>query len=312
MLEGEGPLPATGTVALWHPATSTTDEVSAWRSWLLDHHVRQPFKQAFREVYLLTPAELRTGTYSNRFAAHVLHYRQAYALFKERAWVANFLGPYDGGYEGRARHEFPDAGLTTVLEHFASDTDATPGHVELCSTDRVWFFETADPNKAAIPLEQVPPLVFSEAMRDVDLFVGVTSIALDPNWADRGTEPYYDYWRQASFGPLSATAEVRRDVLARLLPKTKLADRVELGDRYLRVRGTRGIYKVHLGSANILVEPDDRYLCIVPATSARAKRVLLPFEGDGVLSLILSKALLLAADDKISDPTILHQLEPRA
>jgi hypothetical protein len=176
----------------------------------------------------------------------------------------------------------------------------------------VWFFETADPSKAAIPLEQVPPLVFSEAMRDVDLFVGVTSIALDPNWADRGTEPYYDYWRQASFGPLSATAEVRRDVLARLLPKTKLADRVELGDRYLRVRGTRGTYKVHLGSANILVEPDDRYLCIVPASSARAKRVLLPFEGDGVLSLILSKALLLAADDKISDPTILHQLEPRA
>ena len=278
-LEGEGPLPATGTVALWHPATSTTDEVSAWRSWLLDQQVRQPFKQAFREVYLLTPAELGTGTYSNRFAAHVLHYRQAYALFKERAWVANFLGPYDGGYEGRARHE---------------------------------FFATADPNKAAVPLEQVPPLVFSEAMRDLDLFVGVASIALDPNWADRGTDPYYDYWRQASFGPLSATAEVRRDVLARLLPGTRIADRVELGDRYLRVRGNRGTYKVHLGSGNVLVEPDDRYLCIVPASSTRAKRVLLPFEGDGVLSVILSKALLLADDDKVTDPTILHQLERRA
>jgi hypothetical protein len=32
----------------------------------------------------------------------------------------------------------------------------------------------------------------------------------------------------------------------------------------------------------------------------------------GVLSLILSKALLLAADDKVTDPTILHQLERRA
>jgi hypothetical protein len=311
-LEGERRLPSTGMVALWHPATSTTDEVSAWRSWLLDQQVRQPFKQAFREVYLLTPAELRTGTYSNRFAAHVLHYRQAYALFKERAWVANFLGPYDGGYEGRARHEFPDAGLTAVFEHFAADTDAAPDHVELCSTDRVWFFETADQAKAAVPLEQVPPLVFSEAMRDVDLFVGVASIALDPNWADRGTDPYYDYWRQASFGPLSATAEVRRDVLARLLPRTRIADRVELADRYLRIRGNCGTYKVHLGSANVLVEPDDRYLCIVPASSSRAKRVLLPFEGDGVLSLILSKALLLAADDKITDPTILRQLERRA
>jgi len=311
-LEGEGPLPATGTVAPWHPATSTTDEVSAWRSWLVDRQVRQPFKQAFREVYLLTPAELGTGTYSNRFAAHVLHYRQAYALFKERAWVANFLGPYDGGYEGRARHEFLDAGLTAVFEHFAADAEADQDRMELCSTDRVWFFETADRAKAAVPLERVPPLVFSEAMRDVDLFVGVTSIALDPNWADRGTDPYYDYWLQASFGPLSATAEVRRDVLARLLPRTKIADRVELGDRYLRVRGNRGTYRVHLGSANVLIEPDDRYLCVVPASSARAKRVMLPFDGDGILSVILSKALLLADDDKITDPTILRQLERRA
>jgi hypothetical protein len=149
-------------------------------------------------------------------------------------------------------------------------------------------------------------------MRDVDLFVGVACIALDPNRADRGTDPYYDYWRQASFGPLSATAEVRRDVLARLLPRTRIADRVELADRYLRIRGNCGTYKVHLGSANVLVEPDDRYLCIVPASSSRAKRVLLPFEGDGVLSLLLSKALLLAADDKITDPTILRQLERRA
>jgi hypothetical protein len=50
----------------------------------------------------------------------------------------------------------------------------------------------------------------------------------------------------------------------------------------------------------------------VPASSARAKRVLLPFERDGVLSLVLSKALLLAADDKITDPTILRQLERRS
>ncbi len=311
-LDAEAPLPATGTVALWHPATATTDEVNAWRSWLLDHAVRQPFKQAFREVYLLTPAELVTGTYSNRFAAHVLHYQQAYALFKQRGWTAGYLGPYSGGYEGRARHDFPDAGLTAVFEHFQVDADANRDRVELCSTDRVWFFGTADPAKAAVPLGRVPPLVLSEAMRDVDLFVGVTSIALDPTWTERGDDPYRDYWLHASFGPLSATAEVRRDVLARLLPKTKIAGRVELGDRYLRVLGNRGTYKVHLGSANVLVEPDDRYLCIVPAGSGRAKRVMLPFEGDEVLSVILSKALLLTADDKITDPTILQQVQRRA
>ncbi len=311
-LDGEGRLPTTGIAALWHPATATTDEVGAWRSWLLDHEVRQPFKQAFREVYLLTPAEQQTGTYSNRFAAHVLRYQQVYALFQQRDWPANYLGPYDGGYHGRARHDFPDAGLTVVFEHFQSDAEAGRDRVELCSTDRVWFFGTADRAKQAVPLERVPPLVFSEAMRDVDLFVGVCSIALDPNWADRGDDPYYDYWLHASFGPLSATAEVRRDLLARLLPKLKLADRVELGDRYLRVRGNRGTYKVHLGSANILIEPDDRYLCIVPANASGSRRVMLPFDGDEVLSVILSKVLLLAADDKITDPEILRQLKRRA
>jgi hypothetical protein len=199
-----------------------------------------------------------------------------------------------------------------VFEHFPVDAEAEQHRVELCGTDRVWFFGTADRAKQAVPLEQVPPLVFSEAMRDVDLFTGVSSIALDPNWADRGDDPHYDYWLHVSFGPLSVSAEVRRDVLADLLPKTKLAERVELGDRYLRVRGNLGTYKVHLGSANILIEPDDRYLCIVPANSDRSRRVMLPFDGDEVLSVILSKALLLAADDKITDPEILHQLKRRA
>jgi hypothetical protein len=37
--------------------------------------------------------------------------------------------------------------------------------------------------------------------------------------------------------------------------------------------------------------------------------VFLPFEGDRMLSIILSKALMLAADDKITDPAIVSQLK---
>lgn len=148
-------------------------------------------------------------------------------------------------------------------------------------------------------------------MRDVDLFVGVTSIALDPPWADRGADPHYDYWLAASFGELTATAQICRDVLAALLPKLKVADQVELGDRFVRVRGTKATYRIHLGSANILIEPDDRYLCIVPASNSRAKRLMLPFEGDEVLTVVLSKVLMLAADDKITDPAILRQIDHR-
>jgi hypothetical protein len=39
---------------------------------------------------------------------------------------------------------------------------------------------------------------------------------------------------------------------------------------------------------------------------------MLPFDGDQLLSVILSKALLLlTADDKITDPTIQQQLKQR-
>jgi hypothetical protein len=59
------------------------------------------------------------------------------------------------------------------------------------------------------------------------------------------------------------------------------------------------------------VTPNYQYLCIVPDRSKniQAENVFLPFEGDAGLSIILSKALLLADDDKITDPTILSQLK---
>ncbi|MBP2478642.1 hypothetical protein JOF53_007514 [Crossiella equi] len=307
-VDGVADLPPEGRVRLWHPARAGTGEVAAWRRWLLEREFRQPVKQAFREVYVLTDAERSTGTYSNRFAAHILRYHQTYALFKERAWVSNFLGPYDSGCEGRARREFRDAGLVAVFEHFAADTRQHAP--ELCSTDRVWFHAAGDRAKTPLPLTEVPPLVFTEAMRDVDLFVGVSSIALDPDWLDRGDDPHAGYWRQACFGELSARAQVRREVLAHLLPKLAVADRVELGERFVRVRGRLGTYRVHIGSGNVLAEPDDRYLCIVPSGRGPA-RVLLPFEGDDVLSLVLSKVALLARDDRITDLSITSQLRAR-
>jgi hypothetical protein len=304
--EGMRAVPADGTVRLWHPARADTAQVQSWRDYLVSAEIAQPFKQAFREVYLITPAELETRVYSNRFAAHILVYNQLYALIKERGWTSNFLGPHDGGYEGRARRAFPGAGLTVAFDHLAVDMGVTAG---LCSTDRVSFYRTADRTRTPVPLAQIPKMVFTEAMRDVDLFVSVTSIALDPHWVDRGEDPHLAYWRQVSFGDLSQTAEIRREALARIVPKLKIAAQLELAGRYLRVRGKLNTYKIHIGSANILIDPDDRYLCIVPA--GHRGKVLLPFDGDHVLSLILSKAVLLAADDKITDATITSQLRAR-
>jgi hypothetical protein len=161
-----------------------------------------------------------------------------------------------------------------------------------------------------IEIEDVPLLVFTEAMRDVDLFVGVTSIGTDPEWLDRGEgRRFATYWNDYSFGDLSAAGEIRRDVLAQLLPRLAIADRCDLEDRFLTVRGDVRTYRIHLGSGNVLMSPNDQYLCIVAARDARADKLFLPFDDDPVLSLILSKAFLLANDAAIKDSTITSQIK---
>ncbi|WP_329085159.1 MULTISPECIES: DUF4132 domain-containing protein [unclassified Streptosporangium] len=289
-------------VRLWHPARASLEEVIAWREVVQEKELRQPFKQAFREVYLLTPAEEATEIYSNRFAGHVVDYRKLYALFKQRGWHADYMGPWDGGRSGEARRVLTGGRWRAELHHEYLSYDE--GYAV---TDQVRFHRLTEGEWHPAPLTEVPRLVFSEAMRDVDLFVAVTSIATDPEWADRGPDRLRDYWRTGSFGPLPPSAEVRRDALSRLIGRTTIAGRCTLTGRFLVVRGDLRTYKIHLGSGNILMEPNDAYLCIVPRGGG--DQLFLPFEEDGgMLSIILSKAFLLAADTAITDPSITHQL----
>jgi hypothetical protein len=133
----------------------------------------------------------------------------------------------------------------------------------------------------------------------------------DTEPGDRGEDGYAGYWRTATFGALTASAQVRRAALERILPRLRIAGRCSLDGRFLVVRGDLRTYRIHLGSANILMEPDDSYLCIVPARRSADGKVFLPFE-DERLSLILSKALLLAADSRITDESILIQIKRAA
>ncbi|GGO25123.1 DUF4132 domain-containing protein [Micromonospora parathelypteridis] len=295
-------------VRLWHPARSSTSEVLAWREHVVAAGLAQPFKQAFREVYLVTPAEEGTHVYSNRFAAHILRYRQANALMRARGWQAGYLGTWDGGYDSEATKLFGGGAWRASFHHQLVDNpDPHSYDVEYCSTDQVRFARRDGATWQEASVVDVPPLVFTEAMRDVDLFVGVTSIATDPQWADRGEDRLHTYWHSTVTAALTPSAEVRRDALARLLPRTNIADRVDLFDRYLHVRGNVRTYRIHLGSGNVMMEPDDSYLCIVPARD-RTGRLHLPFDDDPMLSTILSKAMMLAADDTITDTTVLRQL----
>ncbi|TDC19010.1 DUF4132 domain-containing protein [Streptomyces sp. 8K308] len=324
-------------VTLWHPVDRDPEEVAAWRDWLERHAVTQPFKQAHREVYLLTDAERATRTYSNRFAAHVLRQHQFHSLAAVRGWRNRLRLAVDDSLPPAVR-ELPEWGLRA--EYWIHGDSAGPGGRDDLTdsgsflrlrTDQVRFYPLDAPENLAhcdghwpyemwlrdgrdpvepLPIEEIPPLVLSEVLRDVDLFVGVASVGNDPTWQDGGPGGRYrEYWTSYGFGELNATAETRRALLERLVPRLAIADRCTLDGRFLLVRGERHTYKIHLGSTNVLISPSDRYLCIVPTSrTAEQPSGYLPYEGDHTLAVILSKAMLLARDTEITDRTILSQL----
>jgi len=301
----------TAKISLWHPLGHDAKVVFAWRTRIELLGITQPFKQAHRELYLLTDAERRTGTYSNRFAGHILRQGQFRVLAGSRGWHAPFLGPWDSGDTGVAHRALRDGWKVEFWVNASGAEDLSPQGGLLCvATDQVRFYRNAtEPSRLA----DVPALVFSEAMREVDFFVGVASVGNDPNWEDGGPEGRYrNYWRSYSFGDLDGSAKTRHEVLERLIPKLKIAGRCSLEDKFLTVKGSLRTYKIHLGSGNILMQPNDQYLCIVSKPGgSEADKLRLPFEGDRMLTLILSKAFLLADDTKIKDQSIVNQIRQK-
>lgn len=297
------------SVSLWHPIGHDAATVLAWRRFLESRETTQPFKQAHREVYVLTDAEREAGVYSNRFAGHILRQHQFSSLCRERGWEYRLQGQFDSWNIPIRRLPNFDLTVEFYCEAIGDDNPTSEMGIYLyVSTDQVRFIAA---DRQPMSLERVPERIFSELMRDVDLFVGVCSIGNDPNWSDHGLAPGYGiYWEDYAFGELSQAAETRREVLEGLLPKLKIASRCNIDGRYLVVRGDIRTYRIHIGSGNIQMEPNGQYLCIVQGNEARsgAPRVLLPFEGDAMLSLILSKAVLLAADTKIKDRSIISQI----
>jgi hypothetical protein len=228
---------------------------------------------------------------------------------KGRGWKPVALAWWDDGIDhGVARRTFEPFGVRAEFFYDPIvDVEPSGDLYPYVTSDQVRFFEAA--GDEPLELADVPRLVFTEAMRDVDLFIGVTSIGADPEWLDRGEGRRFErYWNDWGFGELGEAAKVRREVVAELLPRLAIADRCTLQERYLAVRGERGAYRIHLGSGNVLMEPNDRYLCIVAARDGRASRLFLPFDDDPVLSLVLSKAFMLADDASITDRTILAQM----
>jgi len=337
MRDADGrPVDLTGTdVRLWHPVDEAPEAILAWRERIATLQAVQPFAQAWREVYRVTDAELATATYSNRWAGHILKQHQFMSLARLNGWTVTHRTCFDARNDEPAHRVILAHGI--VADYWvdgAGDPDEPEvlesGVYIYLTTDRLTFSRIAPgaavkdsaygPRRAAaLPIAEVPPVVFSEVLRHCDLFTAVASIAGDPAWYDRGRDAAHPggwhrdamaYWERTSTADLSEAARTRRAMLEAVVPKLAIAGRCSFDDRALIVRGNLHSYRIHIGSAAVTVMPLMQHLCIVPASAERWEdgRIYLPFAGDRTLSVILSKAVLLAADDKITDPVILRQL----
>jgi hypothetical protein len=288
-----------GTVVrLWHPIDREAEEVSRWKRWIEKHAVQQPFKQAHREVYAAGADDGANAFQSDRFANEVIRQHQMVRIARGRGWRAENHGI--GDLNPMPVLPLPHWGLRAELAVegiHQNHHDVTSSRQFLAvSTGPLRFF---DDDGVALPLAQVPPLVFSEVMRHLDLFVSVCSVANDPEESD---EDFQAYFLSFPEGRQRASEAIRRELLEDLVPRLEIASRCRFTDRFLEVQGPRESYRIHLGSGMVLLGPEWRFLRFESdkeATTA-ANKVLRgwtpPFEDEHVVPLIIGRALVLAND----------------
>ncbi|MEM9778257.1 MAG: DUF4132 domain-containing protein, partial [Chloroflexota bacterium] len=240
----------------------------------------QPFKQVFRELYVITPVEEEAKNVSRRYAGQEVNPRQAMRLFGQRGWVAH---PYDG-----IRKTWHDEKMMAHVETLMGAY--TPAEVGGDTIEAVYFTQLG--SWKTIPLTDVPPRVFSESMRDLDLVVSVAHLS--------GYDP------EAS----ESTAEMRGS-LARETADMLNLENVSFSSRHIFIDGQINDYSIHLSSGIIHQRPGG-YVCVVPVHNSQRGRVFLPFvDKDPKTAEIMAKMVMLANDKKIKDPTILEQLSQK-
>lgn len=257
-----------------------TAEWHTWQAECFRQERIQPFKQVFRELYILTPAEKETGTFSRRYAGQQVNPRQAMALFGSRGWVFH---PEEG-----VKRTFHDENLTAWVGSLGGWY--TPAEMEGLTIETIYFTRRGDWHP--LSLEDIPARLFSEVMRDLDLVVSVAH--------QGGVDP------EAT----ASTTEMRASLIRETCQMLKI-NNVRLQSRHALIEGDLNHYSVHLGSGVVHQQPGG-YVCIVPVHSQHRGRLFLPFaDDDPKTAEIISKILLLAKDKQIKDPTILEQILPR-
>ena len=238
--------------------------------------MKQPFRQVFRELYVKLDEELQQK-YSRMFAGHQIQPTKTVAVLKGRRWIAD----HETGLE-KVFYKDNIAVTMYALADWFSPSDIEPPTLEYVSfSDRKTF--------KALSIEEIPDIVYSEAMRDVDLAVSVAHAGnVDP---------------EASH----STIEMRKVIVECNIDLFGLKN-VSVEGTHAFITGKLGEYTVHLGSG-VVHMVGVHQINILPVHSQHRGKIFLPFlDEDPKTAEIVSKILLFAEDIKIKDPYILEQM----
>jgi hypothetical protein len=252
-------------------------EWSNYQRTAFQQRIIQPFKQIFRELYLPTADELRSKTTSDRYKGYQVQTQRAGALFRTRGWSAY--------YSEAVQKTFHQEGIIATMYGYANWYDArdnTPTELE-------WVHFRKKNQYMDLPLAEVPPRLFSEVMRDIDLVVSVAHVG----GVDIETS--------------LSSIELRRVILEETALLFRV-DNVRTEKNHLFIQGSRANYNIHLGSGIVYQEPTRMLYVRAISTDERGK-IFLPFaDEDPKTAEIVSKMLLFAQDSALQDPTILAQI----
>ena len=255
-------------------------ESGDWASYqkdIFDRELKQPFKQVFRELYVKTVDE-KGRDKSLRYAGHQVQPAKTVALLKTRRWIID-------GQEGLEKVYYKE---NIIAKIFALADWFSPADIEAPTLEEVQFFDrkTFKP----ILIDNVPDLVFTEVMRDIDLVVSVAHIGdVDP---------------EASH----STIEMRKAIVEFNCKLFKLKN-VTFSENHVLIKGERAEYSIHLGSG-LVHQKAGSAINVLPVHSQHRGRVFLPFiDDDPKTAEIMAKVILFAQDEKIKDVFILEQIK---
>lgn len=243
---------------------------------ILERQIKQPFKQVFRELYIKTKDELEMDK-SRRYTGQQIQPTKTVALLKTRRWVVD-------DYDGLQKVYYKE---NIIAKMYAMSDWYSPAEMEAPTIEDIVFYDRR--TFETLTIKDVPDLIFSEVMRDIDLVVSVAHVGdVDP---------------EAS----QSTIEMRRAIVEFNAKLFKLKN-VTFTESHALIKGTRAEYSIHLGSG-VIHQKAGATIEVLPVHSQHRGRIFLPFvDEDPKTAEIMAKVLLFAQDEKIKDIFILEQI----